>query len=284
MPSMGRPSAPGSNPFAGIAKAETTTTSGRQRDLGEQLNRLAGRPVESRFVDASKHNQLDKDSFLKLLSHQLQNQDPMEPVDQKKFAADLAQFSQLEQLANLNSKMENMGNNQPAEIKFHGASFLGKEVLTSGTSLDYAGDRSWVTLPFSLDENAKEVSVRLFDSQNQMIAEIKKENLSKGNHQLTWDGEMNDGSPALKDKYRMEVIGTNTEGQMFRAQTQSSGKVTGVTFESGETILGLEDGRKVFLRDVSSFRLPQENNAMAQKMPGLQEAAAKAYNQQRDEL
>lgn len=279
---MGRPSPTGSNPFAGIAMNEST--SGRQRNLGDQLNRLAGREVESRFVDASKHNQLDKDSFLKLLSHQLQNQDPMEPVDQKKFAADLAQFSQLEQLANLNSKMENMGNNQPAEVKFHGASFLGKEVLTTGTTLEYAGDRSWVTLPFSLEENAKEVSVRLFDSNNQMVAEIKKENLAQGNHQLTWDGEMNDGSPAVKDKYRMEVIGTNLDGETFRAQTQSSGKVTGVSFESGETVLSLADGRKVFLRDVSSFKLPEPINAMEQKMPGLQEAATKAYNQQRLEL
>jgi flagellar basal-body rod modification protein FlgD len=282
MPSMGRPSPTGSNPFAGIAMNEST--SGRQRNLGDQLNRLAGREVESRFVDASKHNQLDKDSFLKLLSHQLQNQDPMKPVDQKKFAADLAQFSQLEQLANLNSKMENMGNNQPAEVKFHGASFLGKEVLTTGTTLEYAGDRSWVTLPFSLEENAKEVSVRLFDSNNQMVAEIKKENLAQGNHQLTWDGEMNDGSPAVKDNYRMEVIGTNLDGETFRAQTQSSGKVTGVSFESGETVLSLADGRKVFLRDVSSFKLPEPINAMEQKMPGLQEAAAKAYNQQRLEL
>lgn len=284
MTSMGRPVVPGSNPFAGIAKSENTSTSGRQRSLGDQLNKLAGRPVESRFVDASKHNQLDKDSFLKLLSHQLQNQDPMEPVDQKKFAADLAQFSQLEQLANLNAKFENMGNNQPAEVKFHGASFLGKEVLTSGTSLDYAGDKSWVTLPFSIEENAKEVSVRLFDSKNQMVAEIKKENLSVGNHQVTWDGEMNDGSPALKDKYRMEIIGTNVNGETFRAQTQSSGKVTGVAFESGETVLSLADGRRVFLRDVTSFKLPDAVNAMEQKMPALQEAATKAYNQQRIEL
>lgn len=278
MTSIGRPASPQDNAFSGITMGETTA--GKKRNLADQLNKIAGRPQESRFVDGKKHNQMDKDSFLKLLSHQLQNQDPMQPMDQKKFAADLAQFSQLEQLANLNTKMDTMGNNAPVENKFFGASFLGKEVLTEGTSVDYQGDGSWVNIPFNLGENAKEVRVRLFDSQNQMVAEIKREGLGKGNHQLTWDGEMNDGTPALKDRYRMEVVGINESGEPFRGATQVTGKVGGVSFEGNETVLTLEDGRRVFLRDVTSFKLPGENAALGQKLPALPDKAVKAYNEQ----
>lgn len=275
MPSIGRPSQPGGSEFSGITMAQGTAT-GRQRNVGDQLNRLAGRTPESQFVDAAKHNQMDKDAFLKLLSHQLQNQDPMEPMDQKKFAADLAQFSQLEQLANLNSKMDSMGSNTGNEAKFHGASFLGTEILTQGTTVNYSGKGEWVNIPFSLPENAKEVIVRLYDSSNQLVAEMKRENMEKGNHTLTWDGEMNDGTPALEDEYRMEVLGHNERGESFRAQTQSSGKVTGVSFERGETILALEDGRRVFLRDVASFRLPEPRE---QKMSALHKEGLEAYNQ-----
>ena len=64
-----------------------------------------------------KHNKMGKDEFLKLLTVQLGNQDPMNPVDQKKFAAELAQFSQLEQLAAMNSKLNNLNNNTPQRSK-----------------------------------------------------------------------------------------------------------------------------------------------------------------------
>ena len=82
---------------------------------------------------------MGKDEFLKLLTVQLQNQDPLKPVDQKKFAADLAQFSQLEQLANMNTKLDSMNENVPVESKFYGASFLGKIVTTSGSTIMHDG-------------------------------------------------------------------------------------------------------------------------------------------------
>ncbi len=279
MPSMGRPAPTGGNAFGNVQMAPPSESANKRKNVGEQLNRMVGVREESRFVDAAKHNQLDKDSFLKLLAHQLQNQDPMEPMDQKKFAADLAQFSQLEQLANLNTKMDNLGTNAPSESKFYGASFLGKEILTNGTSLDYAGDKSWVEIPFNLPENAKEVRIRLFDSRNQLVSEMKAEQLGKGQHSVTWDGEMNDGSPATKDKYRIEVVGWNNSNEQFPALTQGSGIVTGVAFEGGETVLTISGGQKVFLRDVTSFKMPQQNNAMEQNIPTLQKAATQSYNQ-----
>jgi flagellar basal-body rod modification protein FlgD len=278
MPSIGRPASPDSNQFGNITMSQTTA--GRQRSVGDQLNRLAGRAPESRFVDGAKHNQMDKDAFLKLLAHQLQNQDPLEPMDQKKFAADLAQFSQLEQLANLNTKMDGLGSNTPNEAKFHGASFLGTEVLTQGTTVDYSGNGDWVNIPFNLPENAAQVKLRLFDSSNQLVAEINRENLTRGNHMITWDGEMNDGTPAVKDNYRMEVLALSSTGENFRAETQTSGRVEGVAFENGETVLNLEGGRRVFLRDVTSFKLPQERE---QKMPALHKAGIDAYNQSKSQ-
>ena len=53
---------------------------------------------------------MGKDEFLKLLTVQLKNQDPMNPMEQGKMAAELAQFSQLEQLSNLNTSFDKFGN------------------------------------------------------------------------------------------------------------------------------------------------------------------------------
>jgi flagellar basal-body rod modification protein FlgD len=262
-----------------------TQASKKDENVGEKLNQVAGRVNDSRFVDAKKHNKLDKDGFLKLLSYQLQNQDPMKPMDQKQFAADIAQFSQVEQLANMNKQLGTMGDNMPAETKFHGASFLGKEVLTQGTTVKYDGQGT-ASLPFKLPEEAKELRIRVFDSSNQLVAQIEKQGMSSGSHMLTWDGVMNDGTRAVPDEYRFEVDAWNEKFEKFKGKTQATGLVTGVSFQGGETLLSLDNGQNVFLRDVINFKLPkdnnsstQENNAMGQEKPQLNKKAHSAYNQ-----
>lgn len=287
MPTMGRPEPREPNGFRNIGMAQTKASQ-KDADMGAKLNQVAGRVRDSQFVDAKTHNKLDKDGFLKLLSHQLQNQDPMKPMDQKQFAADIAQFSQVEQLTNMNQNLESMGQNMPAETKFHGASFLGKEVLTQGTTLQYDG-KGTAALPFNLPEDAKELRIRVFDSSNQLVAEIEKQGMSSGSHTLTWDGVMNDGTRAVADEYRFSVDGWNDKFEKFKGKTQAKGLVTGVSFEGGETLLTLNNGQNVFLRDVVNFKLPkgevstpQENNAMGQEKPQLNKKAHSAYNQIQD--
>lgn len=284
MPTMGRPEPREPNGFKNIGMAQTKASK-NDANVGEKLNQVTGRVAESRFTDAKTHNKLDKDGFLKLLSHQLQNQDPMKPMDQKQFAADIAQFSQVEQLTNMNQNLESMGQNMPTETKFHGASFLGKEVLTQGTTVQYDGQGT-ASLPFKLPEEARELRIRVFDSSNQMVAEIEKQGMSSGSHTLTWDGVMNDGTRAVADEYRFVVDGWNEKFEEFKGETQGKGVVTGVSFESGETLLTLDNGQNVFLRDVVNFKLPkserpttQENNATRQEKPQLNNKARSAYNQ-----
>src|SRR5690606_27797084 len=103
------------------------------------LNKITGFKPKTVF-DKEDKTKMDKDGFLKLLTHQLQNQDPMKPMDQGKLSSELAQFSQLEQLSNLNSKFDKLGRNAQVEDQFYGASFLGKEVVTSGSSMKIKED------------------------------------------------------------------------------------------------------------------------------------------------
>jgi len=101
---IGRPDS-GPNKFNKVTMASPTNKlkSNGAKSIGDELNGVAGIREESKFVDAKNHNKMDKDSFMKLLAFQMSNQDPMSPMDQKQFAADLAQFSQLEQLTNMNT-------------------------------------------------------------------------------------------------------------------------------------------------------------------------------------
>lgn len=251
-----------------------------EKDVGKELNRLAGSRRagtndQTRFVDERDHNNMDKHAFLKLLSNQLSNQDPFKPVDQKKFAADLAQFSQLEQLANMNTKFDKVFNQAPSQQKFMGANLLGKSVLTEGTSIKVDKETSMVNLPFYLKKPAKKLMVRIYDSSNNMIQQKDIEGMGKGNQSIMWDLVSLDGTRAVNDNYRFEVTAWDETFNEFKGETRAEGKVTGVEFEGGEILLTVADGRKIFLRDVHSF---SDKLSGAAKNTPLKQAATKQYN------
>lgn len=281
MPMIGRPGFESRNSYSDIAIKRAEAQGDAQPvnpKIGDELNKIVGVKPQQRFVDKKDHETLGKDGFMKLLAHQLKNQDPMKPMDQKDFSSNLAQFSQLEQLTSLNKKFDGMNANNDNEKRFQGASFLGKKVVTSGTTIDYSGEGNNIELPFSLDRAAKNVMVRIYDNKNQMIGKINQEDIGKGQQSVTWDGIGFDGQIAPKETYHFDVIAFDDKNEKFMGATRAEGTVTGVHFENGETILDVAGGKKVFLKDVESFSVA-DKDLESKKMPALQKQAASAYNQ-----
>ena len=295
MPGIGRPNTP--NNFKSISKYDgpdrnpAANLKVKDRSVGDQLNEIAGAKKDKQFVDRDKHNKLDKDAFLKLLSSQLQNQDPFKPVDQKKFAADMAQFAQLEQLTNMNTKLDKTTSGADNQAKFMGASFIGKAIHTQGTSLNYDGESTNVNVPFYLNKPAKKILVRIFDKSNNMVAQIEKDSMGKGSNSVTWNGNQFDNTSAVKGDYHFDVQAWDDQYQGFKGETKAEGVVTGVNFENGETMLTVDGRKKVALKDVESFFLPknknEKNNAVKQNPVGaknhqleksLMKKADAAYN------
>ncbi|MCB9060046.1 MAG: hypothetical protein H6622_00820 [Halobacteriovoraceae bacterium] len=268
---MGRPVGAINNSFKNIKMAQSSSNE-KQTDIKDKqkyLNQITGYKEKSNFVDAKTHNKMGKDEFLKLLTFQLQNQDPVNPMDQKQFASDLAQFSQLEQLSNMNKGFEKLNSNGPDEKKFFAASFLGKEILTSGSSIQLNNDTTNLDIPFSLPQNAKSAIVRIYDSKNQLIQQIERDNLFKGQNVVSWDGNQSDGGRASSDIYRYEIHAWDDQNQFFRGETKATGIVTGVYFdENGETILKVDGKKRVNLRDVDAFNVPSHNKADANAVQG----------------
>jgi flagellar basal-body rod modification protein FlgD len=281
MPMIGRPGNQSRNSYSDIAIKKAEIQGNAQAvdpKIGDELNKMVGVKPDQRFVDRKTHETLGPDGFMKLLAHQLKNQDPMKPMDQKDFSSNLAQFSQLEQLTAMNKKFDGLNSNRDNEKRFQGASYLGKKVVTSGTTVDYNGEGKNIELPFYLDKSAKNVIIRIYDNKNQMIGKVDKEDLGKGQQDVTWDGVGLDGQIAPKEQYHFDVIAFDDKNEKFMGVTRAEGTVTGVRFENGETILDVNGGRKVYLKDVESFSLPEKDFA-SKKMPALQKQAASIYNQ-----
>ncbi|MEE2670979.1 MAG: flagellar hook assembly protein FlgD [Bdellovibrionota bacterium] len=272
MPQIGKPYNPQENARrqqfrnVGIAAAPSRGPSQTNREIADRererlLNKVTGyKPKNDLVVDGKQHNKLGKDEFLKLLSAQLKNQDPLDPMKQDKMAAELAQFSQLEQLTNLNKKFDQFGRNDAVEDKFYGASFLGKEVVTTGSTLKHAGPGTQSDVLFALPKPASKVLVRIFDSNNNMVGEVWKENIGRGNQTFTWDGYQMDQSEATAGDYKTQVFAWDEFSEPMEVKTKNTGVVESVFFENGETVLQV-DGKKVFLRDVDSFHVPGSRGA-----------------------
>jgi flagellar basal-body rod modification protein FlgD len=255
MPEIGRPVTPQEVQYRQVEmgpKQLSNRVKSEDEIREEIINKATGYKPKNTLFKEGPHNQMGKDEFLKLLAFQLQNQDPMNPMDQGKMTGELAQFSQLEQLTALNKKFDTNNKNQAIQDKFYAASFVGKKVVTQGTTLNLKESGDSADVLFNLEGDASKVMVRILDEKNNITSEIWKEGMSQGSHQINWDGVALDGAPAVKGSYRIQVKAWDNSGEEVSTRTEATGLVQSVSFEEGEPVLTV-DGKKVFLRDVVSF-------------------------------
>ncbi len=222
------------------------------RKIDQDILDKAGATRVDVLKPAKDPKNMDQSDFLKMLSHQMQNQDPMNPQDGSKYTTDLATFAQLEQLTNMNKKMDLQKDQALMEQKMIAASFVGKKIATSGNSIVTEKDGQRSTVLFNLEKPAQRVRVQLLDSKGNISAEIPMENVAAGSQQAIWDGKATDGYPAPKGQYQVAVRAWDENQKNINVSTQVTGTVDSVAFEEGEVILRV-GGKKVFLRDVSSF-------------------------------
>jgi flagellar basal-body rod modification protein FlgD len=259
MPEIGRPVTPQEMQYKQVEMGPRSLGNRQKSEAQikeEIINKATGYKPKNNLFKEGPHNQMGKDEFLKLLAFQLQNQDPMNPMDQSKVTGELAQFSQLEQLTALNKKFDNNNKNQGIQDKFYAASFVGKKVVTQGTTLELKESGDPADVLFKLEGDASKVMVRILDEKNNISGEIWKDNLSQGSHQITWDGVALDGAPAVKGSYKIQVKAWDPNGDEVGTRTEATGLVQTVTFDEGEPVL-MVNGQKVFLRDVVSFHTPE---------------------------
>ena len=255
MPEIGRPITPQQMQYSQVTMGPKSLAGGNKSEKQVQeeiINKATGYRPKNELFKEGAHNQMGKDEFLKLLTFQLQNQDPMNPMDQSKMTGELAQFSQLEQLSNLNKKFEDVNKTKAIEDKFYAASFVGKKIVTTGSTINLKNSGDSGDVLFKLDGDASKVMVRILDEKNNVMGEIWRDGMSQGSHQVTWDGVALDGSPAVKGTYKAQVKAWDNVGNQVMTRTEATGLVQSVTFDEGEPVLTV-NGQKVYLRDVQSF-------------------------------
>lgn len=217
----------GTNGSANIATGSTRAPTDKQKDVVNQAE------------------------FMKLLVAQLANQDPLNPLDSANFSAQLAQFSSLEQLTQINAKLDAAGEEKIG--RFDAVGFIGREV--TGPSLGFAiEDGTPTTLDYTLDRGG-EVHAKIISSEGEMIASVPLGPQSVGKH--VFDLSKIEGAPDLEDG-EYAVVLTQADpagGTPDQIATTVTGRVTGVDLTGDEPIL-LLGARRLVLTDVTSIKEP----------------------------
>jgi flagellar basal-body rod modification protein FlgD len=192
---------------------------------------------------------LGKDAFLKLLITQLQYQDPLNPADSTEFTAQLAQFSSLEQLSNVNENLATLKLYQASINNAQAVSFIGKEIVAKGKALEVRSGQA-SSCDFELEAAASRVVVSIYDASGGFVADIVGTAANAGKQSLTWDGRDRNGNSVPDGAYSFEVQAEGESGNKVGVTTYSKGTVRGVTFDDGITYLVVGDG-KVAIGDVT---------------------------------
>lgn len=195
---------------------------------------------------------MGKDDFLLLLTTQLRYQDPMSPADPKDFVAQLAQFSSLEQLMNVNTKMDDFSTTaqtlQKSQNMAQGVSLLGKSVKAQGNSFTV---QSGTTTPGTviLGADAKSVKVSIYDGGSSLVRTLDLGSQSGGEVQVAWDGKDSNGNTVADGNYTFQVAATDAKGNAVDAATYFTGQVEEV-LQDGTTVYVKVNGRLIPLSNI----------------------------------
>jgi flagellar basal-body rod modification protein FlgD len=238
-------------------------------DVGAVLNRIA----DPNWVDETKkirttgNNQLDKDAFMKLLLTQMKNQDPTNPLKSHEMAAQLAQFTSLEKLTNIDDSIKKQTDVQQPLANFESLKLIGKVVAGDSSAIQRETMDEKHPIRLNVLGDAQDVKIDIKDDTGTIVRSMVHKNVKKGRFDVDWNGITTEGLPARVGPYSVSVAATGSNGKGVGVETSFQGPVTGVTFsKAGPTLL--VGNQKVMLADIKTILEGTETKTTANNSAG----------------
>ena len=201
----------------------------------------------------NKGDALGKADFLLLLVTQFKHQDPLNPMDDKEFVAQLAQFSSLEQLMNMNTSMDSLTAATKDQQMMNAANYIGKDVAAAGNSISKK-DGTVGKFYWAVGSDMAKGAIFVYDSEwNQVYGEELGPRSANTTYTFDWAGRNFMGALVPDGVYYIRLSCEDASGQVLLVDTRVTGRVEGVAAEDGETYLRLDDGRVIALRNVKEI-------------------------------
>lgn len=214
-----------------------------------------GIPQSTETASSSSLSALSEDytRFLTLLTAQIENQDPLAPMDSTQFVSQLAQLSQVEQAVQSNANLETLSAQFGALSAVAGASMIGHEVTvgSSSTMLEGGASDGYYMLP----SEAVEVSAQIVDPLDRVVRTLEALPTTTGELvELGWDGTDDLGEDVLDGLYTVRLTALNADGDQVAAYTYRKTEVKEVLFAEGELYYNLPGDETVGTSAVLAVR------------------------------
>jgi flagellar basal-body rod modification protein FlgD len=192
------------------------------------------------FISPGDNVNLGKDSFLKLLVTQMQNQDPLNPQSNEEFIAQLSQFTQVEQLMNMNDGFESLYMAMNSINNTSMTQLLGKEVLAYGDKLSYDGEGS-VELNYDAAGDSQNSRLTVYNEEGSVVYTGSIDPVKEGEGSFTWDPVDMDGQPLPEGTYTYSIEANGSDGETIEVAELMSGVIDGMTFINGVPTPSIND-------------------------------------------
>ena len=193
------------------------------------------------------------DTFLKLLTTQLQHQDPTNPMSSDQFTQQLVQMSGVEQSIQTNRNLETLLTAYSIQNSNLSVSLLGKEITGSGTGALLAdGEATW---NFAVAEDAPDTTLQVINADGATVY-TERMDAAKGNHQFSWDGKDSNGSALPDGTYFLKIVANDSTGQPVAVDTRTTGIVTAIDLSTTDPLLTV-NGAQIRYSQVVSVKTPE---------------------------
>jgi len=195
---------------------------------------------------------LDRNAFLRLFTTQLQNQNPLDPMKNEAFVAQLAQFSTLEATTAMSASFGDFVSGQQEERMLRGANLLGKQIFAPDVAMHQPGGVSLDGV-VQLDQMVDNLRLYVVNAEtSQIVNQLDLGPQIAGEVAFGWNGGDANGEAAPEGEYLFKAVGYIGE-ESFDVPAMAQAKITGVSWDEslGEIFVEIQDGRAIALSEIS---------------------------------
>ena len=189
--------------------------------------------------------------FLKLLTEQLKNQDPLNPMDNAQMTSQLAQISTVDGIDKLNKTLTSLLEGSQSNEALQAAALVGKGVMVEGTKLTLSGSKAYGG--FELATAADKVTVTIKDSKGLEVRKMELGSSDAGVFNFAWDGKSTNGTQAVDGNYTISVSATRGSDTVKTTSLQLSTVNSVLRTSSGSVSLDVGSGNLVSLSDIKQI-------------------------------
>ncbi len=254
-----------------------------EEPIGDILNKVA----DPNFQDDAKkmravgQKDLGKDAFMTLLLTQMKNQDPTSPLKSHEMAAQLAQFTSLEKLHNINASVEGLRKDQQPDHNFQALNFIGRTITTDNSKIGRTDAAEHHDVRFNLAADATDLKMQVKDAQGALVRTLEFKNLRSGKNTLAWNGMTDEGRTAPIGDYTVTMEATGSNGHKLNAEMKSEGIISGVNFTPtgpqlliGKQLVNMADVKSISDPGLQQMQMQQLQTPRAPNSTQVPNAAA----------